>query len=113
MSSAGTGQPPGTRPPRAGFNGGPARAVPLSIPTGPSAPLCLLAHSFLALAQPRRHLFFLKNQITHRSSVFNRGPEMPVIYERARLHPQLAQLVIDLNNQMQQKDREMQVNEAK
>lgn len=26
---------------------------------------------------------------------------------------QLAQLVIDLNNQMQQKDREMQVNEAK
>lgn len=27
--------------------------------------------------------------------------------------PQLAQLVIDLNNQMQQKDREMQINEAK
>ncbi|KAK1336757.1 hypothetical protein QTO34_002792 [Cnephaeus nilssonii] len=27
--------------------------------------------------------------------------------------PQLAQLVIDLNNQMQQKDREMQMNEAK
>jgi autophagy-related protein 16 len=26
---------------------------------------------------------------------------------------QLAQLVIDLNNQMQQKDREMQMNEAK
>lgn len=26
---------------------------------------------------------------------------------------QLAQLVIDLNNQMQQKDREMQLNEAK
>lgn len=27
--------------------------------------------------------------------------------------PQLAQLVIDLNNQMQQKDKEMQMNEAK
>lgn len=27
--------------------------------------------------------------------------------------PQLAQSVIDLNNQMQQKDREMQMNEAK
>lgn len=29
------------------------------------------------------------------------------------LPPKLAQLVIDLNNQMQQKDKEMQMNEAR
>ena len=36
-----------------------------------------------------------------------------LVYESVLLYPQLAQLVIDLNNQMQQKDKEMQMNEAK
>lgn len=34
-------------------------------------------------------------------------------FTRALLISQLAQLVIDLNNQMQQKDKEIQTNEAK
>lgn len=36
-----------------------------------------------------------------------------LFFTRILLISQLAQLVIDLNNQMQQKDKEIQLNEAK
>jgi hypothetical protein len=36
-----------------------------------------------------------------------------LLFTRVLLVSQLAQLVIDLNNQMQQKDKEIQMNEAK
>lgn len=40
-------------------------------------------------------------------------PLTPAVCNAIFSSPQLAQSVIDLNNQMQQKDKEMQMNEAK
>lgn len=84
--------------------------MPPCSPAGPS-PLGHPARFFLV---PRPHrtgtCFFFK---------VNRNYEFPtevlksLVYESVLLYPQLAQLVIDLNNQMQQKDKEMQMNEAK
>lgn len=39
--------------------------------------------------------------------------DIPAVCNEIFSSPQLAQSVIDLNNQMQQKDKEMQMNEAK
>ena len=64
-----------------------------------------------AMGQPPGYPFLPKNEAA-RCSQLSAEALTPRVHESSS-YPQLAQLVIDLNNQMQQKDREMQANEAK
>lgn len=81
--------------------------------TAPKALLPALQPSSFSFLTTQQHFFFLKNKGNGNPlcSLWLRFSRL--LFMRVFFLSQLAQLVIDLNNQMQQKDREMQLNEAK
>lgn len=112
VNSAGSGQSPRILVTTQGRLHPGAAHLSWEAPRGPLAPRCHPACFFLGPWPSTTGAFsFLK--IKGPSVSFPAEVSESVPYESVLLSPQLAQLVIDLNNQMQQKDREMQMNEAK